>query len=72
MIKYLVKMILKQMIYTSVCTLWDQSGATTGLVQCMWEIIIHENVFFYIFNEKFVKILWKQDCDVRCAKFFSK
>lgn len=37
----------------------------------MWGII-HENLFFYIFNEKFVKILWKQDCDVRCAKFFSK
>lgn len=35
----------------------------------MWGIIIHENLFFYIFNEKFVKILWKQDCDVRCAKF---
>lgn len=33
----------------------------------MWGIIIHENLFFYIFNEKFVKILWKQDCDVRCA-----
>lgn len=38
----------------------------------MWGIITHENLFFYIFNEKFVKILWKQDCDVRCAKFFSK
>lgn len=28
----------------------------------MWGIITHENLFFYIFNEKFVKILWKQDC----------
>lgn len=25
----------------------------------MWGIIIYENLFFYIFNEKFVKILWK-------------
>lgn len=70
MIKYLVKMILKQMIYTSVCTLWDQSGATTGLV--CGELLYMRIYFFYIFNEKFVKILWKQDGDVRCAKFFSK
>lgn len=70
MIKYFVKMILKQMIYIRV---YVPLGSEWGHNRIgMRGIIIHENLFFYIFNEKFVKILWKQDCDVRCAKFFSK
>lgn len=53
MIKYLVKMILKQMIYTSVCTLWDQSGATTGLV-C--GELLYMRIYFFIF---LMRSLWK-------------
>lgn len=47
------KMILKQMMYTSVCTLWDQNGATTGLV-C--GELLYMRIYFFIF---LMRSLWK-------------
>lgn len=41
------------MIYTSVCTLWDQSGATTGLV-C--GELLYMRIYFFIF---LMRSLWK-------------